>query len=109
MKRDTPESSARVYRFVKKRGLQPVLVDGKLHAYANHGRWVADCPCGGAELVREDQPMLCGSCGEIRAVVWPVNADDVEALLERRPDRRNQNWRPNEPVAGLAVENERHL
>lgn len=107
VKRDTPQSSARVRRFVAQRGLKPQEADGQVYAYANHGRWVADCPCGGAELVTEGQTMLCGSCADVREVVWPENAEVIETILSDRP-RPNQNWYPGEPVEGLALENERH-
>lgn len=108
MKRDDANSSRRVRAHILKRGMKPQDGDGNVWAYVNHGRWVADCPCGGAELIREGQPLLCGSCAHKREVVWPPDIEDIEAVLEQRKDRSTQNWQPNETVASLATENERN-
>jgi hypothetical protein len=83
-----------------------------LTAYANEGRWVVMCPdCGGAQLAaREDARFMCVECANFaieglwRAVVWPADVDGIEAELERRPFRRNQNWHPGETVEDLAAE-----
>lgn len=76
---------------------------GRVAAYANHGRWVADCPCGGAELVG-DGDMVCGSCGLVHEVDWPEDRKRIEGLLRVRP-ALNQNWLPGETVEMLAAEN----
>lgn len=97
----------RVHAHVTGRGMTPRDGAGSVFAYVNHGRWVADCPCGGAELVTETRPLLCGSCGMVRRVVWPPDAEDIENLLAVRVDEKTQNWNPGETLAGLAFENER--
>lgn len=103
MRRNTPAISARVRRYVAQQGLKPRQVPGSVFAYVNHGRWVADCLCGGAELVSEGEPMLCGSCGAIRQVVWPNNSSAIESALEDRP-KENQNWYTGETIAMLENE-----
>lgn len=108
MKRDTPAVSTRVQRHLQKRGIKPQEGDGQVLAYVNHGRWVADCPCGGAELITENKPLLCGSCGHVREVVWPVKVSQIEQALEDRRRVENQNWQPGEPVELLIVENGVH-
>lgn len=104
MDRRTPVLAARVRKAVSLKQL-PFTEDATpVYAYANHGRWVADCPCGGAELVVERAPLLCGSCGTTRPVVWPDNVKELETVLARRP-KLNQNWHPGEPVDLLKAEN----
>lgn len=76
----------------------------KVAAYINHGRWVADCPCGGAELVTENEPMLCGSCGMTSPVDFPEGQAEIERLLLQR-EMRNRNWLPGESVEQIAAEN----
>jgi len=77
-------------------------------AYVNHDRWVADCYCGGAEIVTEGEPMTCGSCGAIREVIWPDAVAELEAELGKRDDPRTRNWYPHETVEDLQRELERH-
>lgn len=84
-------------------------------AYANHGRWVVDCPnCCNAQLAcRTDHRFLCNECGNItvgrlwRPVIWPANSAAIEAMLDNRP-REYQNWNPGEPAVSLAIENLEH-
>lgn len=81
-------------------------------AYANHGRWVVDCPdCRNAQLAcRTDHRFLCDECGNIaigrlwRPVEWPDDATKIDALLANRP-REYQNWLPGESREVLAIEN----
>jgi hypothetical protein len=73
-------------------------------AYINHGRWVADCPCNGAELVGPGEDMVCGSCGTISSVDFPDTAADIEKVLGLR-DPYNQNWHPGETVDELTAQN----
>lgn len=86
-------------------------------AYANHGRWVADCPnptCSAAMLVEEGEPFMCGECfnrdagGAWRPVAWPKDADALDAELAERPGEANRNWRPGESLADLARESADH-
>jgi hypothetical protein len=104
MQRNTAELSARVQYYLGKRQIRPWEDSTQVYAYVNHGRWVADCPCGGAELVTEDQPLLCGSCGGIRPVVWPEDVEGIERALADRVRQDTQNWRPGESVEMLEVE-----
>jgi hypothetical protein len=77
-------------------------------AYINHGRWVADCPCGGAELVAEDRLMVCGSCAARSEVIFPPNVTVLESALAARL-KKNKNWKPTETVADLLAENKERM
>lgn len=87
----------------------PIITDwqqkGQIPAYVNHGRWVADCPCGGAELVAEGRRMVCGSCGLNSPVTFPANTDEIERVLHDRRDTAARNWYPGETVEMLEAEN----
>lgn len=80
-------------------------------------RWIADCPTcrsygrTGSEYVWLSQPlMFCMSCcnvalgGEWRRVVVPPNRAEIERLLLARPDPRTRNWRPDQTVEDLLVD-----
>ena len=63
-----------------------------VYARIDHGRWLADCECGGCEYVEEGQPFLCFSCGNsrdssrFRPVIFPKPAEKKlieKTLLER--------------------------
>ena len=78
-------------------------------AYVNHGRWVADCVCNGAEIVGPGLEMLCGSCGARNTVKFPgpSTRDKIESvLLQREPLR--QNWYTDETVDELVAQNIEH-
>lgn len=73
----------------------------RIEAYMNHGRWIAECPrpyCGNAVLLQPRQPrFVCkgpGGCAMEAVVVWPGNADELTAELERRPVPATRNWFP---------------
>lgn len=107
MQRNTPGLSRLIRTRLAERGIRPNAQPSPVYAYANHGRWVADCPsCNGAEHVKEDELFLCGTCGRQSQVVWPEETGLIEELLEGR-DRKHQNWNIGEPVDQLAFENER--
>jgi hypothetical protein len=95
------------------------LVESKtpLTAYVNHGRWVADCACGGG--VACDPAMSVAVCfghrdpddptGAISVVlhtriVWPAARAAIESALHGRPMNRNRNWTPKETAADLVRE-----
>ena len=78
-----------------------------VYAYINHDRWVADCPCNGAELVTRGETMLCGSCGAEHAVVFPTNRAKIEGLLSVR-DPANRNWNLEETTDMLLADNIDH-
>ena len=86
-------------------------------AHISYGQLYASCPCGGAEFVWKDGPLLtmCGSCGnsdingKMRRVVLPDNLDDIADVLFKRPVASNRNWFPHETIEDLIKENEEHL
>lgn len=95
----------RVFRWIELR-LQRRLVppDGFLigqQAYAriNHNRWVADCPCGSAQVVTPTDPrMACTECGLgwIR-LIFPADPAAAEAeVAGALPHERNW-WHPDDP------------
>lgn len=60
-------------------------------ARVNLGRWIADCACGGAELVDHADPVfMCFSCGnattggQYRPVRFPSDIRQIEAELLKR-------------------------
>jgi len=62
-----------------------------IYAIVNTGRWIAECECGGAEIVEPDDPIFfCFSCGNscvkgaVRPVVFPENREEIEHLLLKR-------------------------
>lgn len=83
-----------------------------IYAYANHGRWVVECPdCRGAQLAcRTDHRFMCNECANFaigsqwRTVTWPADAAAIEEELDRRPRAQNRNWFPGETVASLRLE-----
>jgi hypothetical protein len=98
---------ARIETTLAKAGVES-FTGGKIQAYVNHGRWVADCPCNGAELVDPDHKMLCGSCGAEHDVQFPgpKTRARIEELLDlREPMFRNWTF---EPVSELEAENIEH-
>lgn len=92
-------------------------VDAPVVAYVNGGRWIADCECGGAEVVDAvSRLFMCASCFNVahghrwRLVEIPNERTltVLERVLLERPDRRTRNWRPSESVAELIAENVAH-
>lgn len=106
MEYSSPSSRARVQASLSKLRIKP-RQGATVYAYANHGRWVADCPCYGAELVAPDEPMVCGTCGRTHTVVFPDNFEQIDGLLEGRP-KVNRNWLIGEPLTQLQQENAAH-
>lgn len=98
-----------------KRGLVPQgLDDGPpLKARVNHGRWIVDCECAGAELAFEEGVFMCLSCFNLehghkyRLVVFPKNRKAIELLLMGRPVV-NRNWELGESLALLKADNKLH-
>jgi hypothetical protein len=81
----------------------------RLKAYVNHGRWVADCPCGGGIACGPDSPdAVCYDCRTERNISFPSASRIATAteLLSARP-LKHQNWRPDqgESVTELRAEN----
>lgn len=86
--------------------------DTAIKVYANHGRWIAECPdCGDAQLAaREDRRFMCVGCANVavggvwRPVTWPRNLEALEEILDARPSHLNRNWSPGETIADLIAE-----
>jgi hypothetical protein len=95
--------------------MSDVAIPGLGYAYANHGRWVVDCPrrwCTNAMQVWRGQSMFeClgrDSCGWTAPIVWPPDPDAIEAILAVRPANPVRNWRVGETLAHLIEENAAH-
>jgi hypothetical protein len=99
-----------------------------LRAEINQGRWIVRCfndsyaapdgtrGCTSAQLASKSDPrFLCLNClhvgtpAELRfvGVFFPPNADQIENVLEARPDPANRNW-TTETVGQLLAENLAH-
>ena len=83
-----------------------------VRAYVNHGRWVASCECGGAEVVSSGDPFfMCLSCyneadgGKLRRVLFPRNRSALEGVLLGRKEPGSRNWEVGETVADLKRQN----
>jgi len=76
--------------------------------YANRGRWVAECECRSAAVVKPEQrAWRCEECGTPYRLLWPGRRVEIEQLLHPRPIA-NQNWVIGEPVQHLLEENIEH-
>ncbi|MGQ0670617.1 MAG: hypothetical protein ACT4PO_13250 [Actinomycetota bacterium] len=85
---------------------EPPPLGTKARAWVNHGRWLASCPvCGSAHLVKEEHLLSC--CGFAFEVRWPAEANEIEALLLRRPSAESMNW-SDESLERLQAENAEH-
>src|SRR5512134_438542 len=75
-----------------------MLLTRRAYAYVNHGRWIADCPfpdCGNAEKLQPRQSTFyCTNCRFVGDVVWPGDADGIDAALSQRPVPQTRNWAP---------------
>ena len=89
-------------------------IDAPVDAYVNRGRWIAECECGGAEIVDPiTRLFMCASCFNLdhkhrwRLVALPdaTTSQVIEAALVMRPELRTRNWRPGESVADLIAQN----
>jgi hypothetical protein len=74
-----------------------------VQARIDFGRWLADCDCGGAGYVDPDHPIFaCASCGnrthagDFLTVVFPGNAQAIEAELMLRPVKLRPALKPVE-------------
>lgn len=100
-------AAERVFRWVElrqQRRLTPpegFILGHRLYAQVNHNRWVADCPCGSAQVVSPEDPrMACTECGAgWFALVFPEDVQAVEAgLADLMPHDRNW-WNPADESA----------
>ena len=90
--------------------------------YCSWGLWVARCPrpdCLGAEHYGHapatgyvggltDQGFRCAGCGLVCRSEWPVNAEDIWAVLSLRPFVNTRNWELTETLEELVLENAQH-
>ena len=68
---------------------------GHRAAFVDEGRWLVSCVCRSAAYVTPNQPYhICAVCGVEPWVMvdFPADKDDIEAVLDLRPYRANQNW-----------------
>jgi len=76
-----------------------VLLGQSQYARINHNRWVADCPCGSAQVVSPTDPrMCCPECGAgWLTVIFPPDPAAAEAAVaDLLPSERNW-WNPDDP------------
>lgn len=86
-------------------------------ARVDWGRWIADCPCGGAEMVWIEGPHViwCASCGNAalagqwRPVALPERVHEIILTLGERPHQKDRNWQPGVSIEELAEWNAEHL
>lgn len=78
------------------------LISNTALVYANHGRWIVDCPrpyCNSAFKVETHQTLFrcggSGGCGMEAQVVWPPDADEIWEALNQRPIPSTRNWFPH--------------
>lgn len=87
-------------------------VAGVARAYANWGRWVADCPhpyCDSALGVALGEAVFrCRECDTAADLVWPANVWDIATVLAMRPHPKTRNWVPGETLEDLVLENLAH-
>lgn len=95
----------RVFRWVELRQQRRItppdgfVLGHRSYARINHNRWIADCPCGSAQVVTPSDPrMACTECGFGWIVlVFPEDVAAVEAAVaEELPHLRNW-WHPDDP------------
>lgn len=84
-------------------------------AMVNHNRWIAQCECGGAEVVDPDLPnFYCFSCfnvfneGYARTVDFPHYHAAIDKVLSLRDDPFTKNWIPGETIGELRAQNIAH-
>lgn len=80
--------------------------DGVFIARIEHGRWIADCPCGSGVAVHPEWPSAgCLECGRWWPVLVPVQWREIEAVLIVRPLPITRGWVTGETVEQLEAEN----
>jgi len=92
---------------------EEISADKPLNAYVNHGRWVVECECGGAEKAWEEGLFMCQSCWnskhqhKLRLAIFPKKRVEIEDLLSVRP-LENRNWLPSENLEYLKADNKKY-
>jgi len=77
-----------------------------VYARVEANRWIADCECGGAEVVTPADPaFFCISCmnegnrNRPRPIIFPDDASEVEDVLLARPEPDTRNYTPAAAVS----------
>lgn len=91
----------------------PTETSRPVAVYVNHGRWLWECPiCRATYMAAGTARGYCVNCwnaGEpLFALAFPADRDEIEHLLELRPDPGTRNWRPGETLVDLEGENVEH-
>jgi len=114
--RDAKELVAMARSYAKRAGLQVVERAEVLTPRVNHGRWIADCSCGGGVACDPSMTVaVCFACHDdsdsadpvvaIAPVDWSgVDVAGVAMLLGDRPRAVRRNWESPETVADIAQE-----
>lgn len=91
------------------RALEVQYPAGVYIARVEHGRWIADCPCGAGVAVHPTWSETgCLECGRWWPVMVPSEWDAIESVLLARPKRDTRNWLTLETVEKLRAENVAH-
>jgi hypothetical protein len=82
-----------------------VTVDVPVYARVSDNRWIADCECGGAEAVDEEDPrFFCLSClnnavgNNSRTVIFPDDMEEIDEVLVAREDPLTRGFTSAEAV-----------
>lgn len=88
-------------------------------AYVYNGEWVADCPsdCKSTQFVEDKLDKDRGVAGTrgvrmhyyyctycttyTESIRWPADAEEIKAILDRRPLRHTRNWYPEGHIVAL--------
>jgi hypothetical protein len=78
-----------------------VLLGEARYARIDAGRWVADCPCGSAQVVSPDDPrMFCVEClTGWHAVTFPADPAAAELAVAELPAHRRFWWNPDDTTS----------
>ncbi|WP_030764724.1 hypothetical protein [Streptomyces sp. NRRL F-2664] len=78
-----------------------MLLGAGIYARINHGRWVADCPCGSAQVVTPDDPRFaCPECGYGWArLIFPAQPAAAEEEVSARPPHERNWWHADDETA----------
>ena len=76
------------------------VIGQQLYARINHGRWLADCTCGSAQVVTPADPrMWCVECGTgWWQLTFPADVVAVEESLSALPIPEQNWWAEPDPA-----------
>jgi len=67
------------------------------------------CPnCNSADLLRVWTRFTCRECRHSYSVIVPENKNEIDEVLNLRPNAVNRNWTPGETIEMLHLENVLH-